>query len=935
MTVNCSLGATLRYDPGVQLHAPFSSLVAVIFFVLFLPLMSVAHQHGLPRKIRAQWSKVVGGRGPEAEPSVVGADGSGFEMSFRSLVTTNMDRRLTEARNTWSESWFRGEVSMGLEPLLDDDEEQYKWEKAPEFVLDDDYGVVFTHAVRPGCRWEKNSQCWQPSPALRERGIELEASTLNWLERLFSVRAGSNIDKFAAWLLPDLDVDLAQRRSNLYRPLYYKSRDLRWCPGALHKTYRNVLSKPNFDEPASETSEQTSHNRALLSYLPELRAMEQLYSVGFWTSFIMMILMFPLMIDSLFQDNATRYFVDQGVAMEWHAYLLWRTSWINADTQSGAVAWRDGFGRVILTVRMFMFGAVLVWACFRHSAHDVMIDHPIGLQDFSVELRDLPTDVTEEEIISAFEAEDPELQVAKVIFIESSFADDDQELTKFHSVALVSFHTIAMRDQVLMAHHSPNFFGITHNSSYRRSCKTGINIRPQEDRADHTARVLPAVAPCELIYENYAWQRTKALNTLSQHGMLVMVCCFLVGTYLLLYCLYCSEFGVNPFNPGDISNSRKNSSVNASLVYQACAVLVALCMPVILEKIVMRFNTRTKYSAVVSRVIVWSTLVGIFYLPAQVMAASSTVFKNLCASDELAIGSLSGVAVWLYFIIFPGVVLVKPPAIKLFKTLSMWFMSKCSSREATQEDLDAAFRLPAFDSIEHLYDLLYLCGIGRIILGFTPLAMVSTAAALWTTKLAVQYHLRYQSSAAKYACGSPAQHVTAVFMFLFVNTLITVKRSGLFTDHTHAGDQAKTQILFGATPETLFQGTKDALNYWPMLSWSTDELLVVISIPELLLLIIARYSYGWVYFLALKKDLPRRRLKTIGATYGEFARKCENYDKEEFTSTRAMRTAEELDAAWEESSFLISDPEQDSDRKPLPKLDRDSPKRSKPRGALI
>ena len=47
-----------------------------------------------------------------------------------------------------------------------------------------------------------------------------------------------------------------------------------------------------------------------------------------------------------------------------------------------------------------------------------------------------------------------------------------------------------------------------------------------------------------------------------------------------------------------------------------------------------------------------------------------------------------------------------------------------------------------------------------------------------------------------------------------------------------------------------------------------------------------RFSYGWIYFLAMKKDLPRRRLKTIGAIYPEFAAKCENYDHSAFTSER-------------------------------------------------
>jgi len=300
-----------------------------------------------------------------------------------------------------------------------------------------------------------------------------------------------------------------------------------------------------------------------------------------------------------------------------------------------------------------------------------------------------------------------------------------------------------------------------------------------------------------------------------------------------------------------------------------------------------RLNTRTRFSAIVSRVIVWATVVGIFYLPAQVLAASTTVFSDYCAADELAIGSLCGFAAFAYWIVFPCVTLLRPGLTRYAKILKVWFWAKYvnedlnGKREATQQDLDWAYLLRPFDPIEHRYDLLYIMGIARIILGFTAFSMVGCCATLYLTKKAIQYHFRYQSSASVRACGSAAQHVTAVFMFLFVNTMCTMKTSGQFL-----GDGAKLQFYFGATPETLFQGSSNTLNYWPMISINLKSFLMVISIPEVLLLILARYSYGWVNFLSLMKDLPRRRLKSLGATYSEFARCCENYDKLSYTSTR-------------------------------------------------
>eukprot|EP00658_Telonema_sp_P-2_P073653 TRINITY_DN62759_c0_g1_i1.p1 TRINITY_DN62759_c0_g1~~TRINITY_DN62759_c0_g1_i1.p1 ORF type:complete len:259 (+),score=57.62 TRINITY_DN62759_c0_g1_i1:55-831(+) len=252
-------------------------------------------------------------------------------------------------------------------------------------------------------------------------------------------------------------------------------------------------------------------------YLPELHALEHLYGAAIWYTAILFLLMFPLAINSATHDNANKYFDEQGVTLTWDTYLLWRTSWINAEDGRDNV-WRDVFVRIILMVRMCMLAGVLVWSCFRHSLHDVLIDHPVGLQDFAVELRDLPASVSEEEIIEALCEDDPELQISQVLFIESSFPGDmiqDADRNATHSVALVCFHTIAMHDQFLMAHHSPQFFGITHISSYRRSVKTGMRIR------DHMCRVLPAGAPCELLYDSYAWQRTKHLNRLSQNCLLL------------------------------------------------------------------------------------------------------------------------------------------------------------------------------------------------------------------------------------------------------------------------------------------------------------------------------------------------------------------------------------------------------------------------------
>ena len=113
------------------------------------------------------------------------------------------------------------------------------------------------------------------------------------------------------------------------------------------------------------------------------------------------------------------------------------------------------------------------------------------------------------------------------------------------------------------------------------------------------------------MHEAFAWQRTKGLNRLSQKALLGGVLCVLVGTFLMLYCLYCSEFGVNPFQPEKLDGQqlrKQNKQLDTSFVFQASlihrrcsdelcgvrsqgfALLVALTMPPLIEKVLACFD---------------------------------------------------------------------------------------------------------------------------------------------------------------------------------------------------------------------------------------------------------------------------------------------------------------------------------------------------------
>ena len=134
--------------------------------------------------------------------------------------------------------------------------------------------------------------------------------------------------------------------------------------------------------------------------------------------------------------------------------------------------------------------------------------------------------------------------------------------------------------------------------------------------------------------------------------------------------------------------------------------------------------------------------------------------------------------------------------------------------------------------------------------------------------------------------------MTAVLVFLFCNILITI-RQGRGHEYSNLYGNT-TQISLGFTADYFLQLSKSSVHFWPTLYVNVGhKLALVFSIPETLLLVVARYAYGWVHVLAMKKDLPRRRLKTAGATYAEFAQQCESYHKHPFTSFRNADLSQE------------------------------------------
>ena len=128
-----------------------------------------------------------------------------------------------------------------------------------------------------------------------------------------------------------------------------------------------------------------------------------------------------------------------------------------------------------------------------------------------------------------------------------------------------------------MTHHNPDYLGITNAASSRRDKKTALEVEAicrecqgsgifeqgQEHRycsncngtgrCEQSCRVLPAGPPCDYLWDCFAWERNKHLNTASQTCLQVGGICFFLVSYFMLYVFYCQEYGVNPFAPDAIS----------------------------------------------------------------------------------------------------------------------------------------------------------------------------------------------------------------------------------------------------------------------------------------------------------------------------------------------------------------------------------------------
>lgn len=169
----------------------------------------------------------------------------------------------------------------------------------------------------------------------------------------------------------------------------------------------------------------------------------------------------------------------------------------------------------------------------------------------------------------------------------------------------------------MMAHHAPDFFGITNVASAARSKKTAIKVR------DQPCRVLPAAPPCDYLWDCFAWTRRIHANRTYQICLQLGAVLVFLLSYSALYCLYCSEFGVNLFDPqtittdneatpsstplhnhtdsvyaadGSAGDEASEVMIEPTLIFQTLALVIVLAMPPVVVKVLDHFNTRTRHS---------------------------------------------------------------------------------------------------------------------------------------------------------------------------------------------------------------------------------------------------------------------------------------------------------------------------------------------------
>jgi len=354
---------------------------------------------------------------------------------------------------------------------------------------------------------------------------------------------------------------------------------------------------------------------------------------------------------------------------------------------------------------------------------------------------------------------------------------------------------------------------------------------------------------------------------------MLMLFSLLPLTNILLWLLYCLELGFDPTDMHPVKPESTNGLNLQAYGFEALVLVLTLAMPTLVALLLRMTDTRTLRSATWCRVLLWSTLITVSFLPIQSAVIASTKTLHTCLPESWARGYMSTLAFTSYWIIYPLYVLAMPPIGVLSRILLLRARASWQKRAVAQEELDVAYRLPPLETVAHLYDLVVLLGICRFYFTFSAAIMFTTLLTVVLMKWAIQYNVRFQSAA-----PFEVHFHTIIWYAFYTLVLLWFNINVSYTrDPTITGDESSWVLGVGIF--TPWEGGYAAhrLAAWPIFSYRASNFLLVVSIPHLLSIIGMILFRPLVQHMILYLSPAVLMRKMTGSTFEEISKKHQGY----------------------------------------------------------
>jgi len=395
-----------------------------------------------------------------------------------------------------------------------------------------------------------------------------------------------------------------------------------------------------------------------------------------------------------------------------------------------------------------------------------------------------------------------------------------------------------------------------------------------------------------MLFERFKWKKKEKKHLYLDHLYFFIILLAAIFINFMLYMIYAWSYGYNPFS---LVEDRAPTSNSIQWVFQFAAVAVALFMPPIIEGITRLLNVGLSHTNIATRMILFASLVSSFLLPTQAAVLSLTYWAKSCVAYEQATGSVTASPLYLYWIVFPFVILTMPALSKLSNLMVLWGSKKYAKEEVAQEELDSLFVSPEFQPERVIYLTLIISAGCAFISGFSLYALLTGAIAIVLNKWAVIYNVRFQNSAPKDTQQYTLYWAAALMWIIFT---LRVQFDRFDLGHTgHSYFRIQVGSLFGG----IYSTQAFTNSGWPYLLGRGGSFICVFGIPESLFIIAVLSFRGFLSFMVTANGIVSKLQNQVGVKYKDIATTCEGFKLEELRNhtsqlgSQGKRTAGEDD----------------------------------------